>query len=106
MLKDWKTSGCLINGDIATFKCLEVIFANILTIFVSLAVLALFAMLIMGGFRFLTSGGDPKAAGAARQTMTYAIAGIILMAVAYLVFTLIEAFTGVKITLFEIKTIQ
>ena len=104
MLKEWKDiPGCLI-GDVATFKCLEVIFSNILTIFVSLAVLALFVMLIIGGFKYLTSAGDPKAAGSARQTMTYAIAGIVLMALAYLIFKLIETFTGVTITVFTVPT--
>jgi len=104
-MRDWKDlPGCLLNNDVATFKCLEVVFGNILTIAVSLAVLALFVMLIMGGFKFLTSGGDPKAAGSARQTMTYAILGIILMAVAYLIFRLIETFTGVTVTNFVVPT--
>lgn len=103
-MKEWGTyPGCIVDG-VPTFKCLEVIFANILTIAVSLAVLALFVMLIMGGFKYLTSAGDPKAAGSARQTMTYAIAGIVLMALAYLIFRLIETFTGVTITIFHIPS--
>lgn len=106
-MRNWADlPGCILPNtpDVATFKCLEVIFGNILTIAVSLAVLALFAMLIMGGFKFLTSGGDPKAAGSARQTMTYAILGIVLMAIAYLIFRLIETFTGVNVTNFTIPT--
>ena len=82
--------------DIPTLKCFEVVFQNILTIAVSLAALALFVMLAIGGFRFLTSGGDPKQAGAAKATMTYAVIGIALLALTFLIFRLIEAFTGVK----------
>lgn len=105
-MKDWKDyPGCIkeIGGvEVPTFKCFEVIFSNILTVAVSLAVLALFVMLIIGGFKFLTSSGDPKATGSAKQTMTYAIAGIGLMAIAFLIFRLIEYFTGVDITTFTI----
>jgi len=88
--------------EVPTLKCLEVVFANILSMVLSLAALALFVMFIIGGFKFLTSGGDPKATASAKQTMTYAIAGIGLMVLAYLIFRIIEVFTGVKVTIFKI----
>jgi hypothetical protein len=104
-MQDW--SSCLVNipgaeGGVPTVKCLEVVFANILFMAVSLAVLALFVMLVVGGFRFLTAGGDAKAATAAKQTLTYAVIGIVLMALAFLIFRLIEFFTGVNVTIFKI----
>lgn len=102
-MRDW--SSCLqnINGiDVPTLKCLEIVFSNILFVAVSLSVFALFAMLLVGGFKYLTSGGDQKAAADAQQTLTYAIAGIALMAVAFLVFRIIEVFTGVQVTKFVI----
>lgn len=98
-------SNCVENiggVDIPTFKCIEVIFARILTITVSLAVLALFVMLVVGGFKFLTSAGDQKATASAQQTMTYAIMGIGLMLVAYLIFRILEVFTGINLTTFQI----
>lgn len=104
-MKDWAGVPCIktINGvDVPTFKCFEGLFAQILTVVISLAILALFVMLTVGGFKFLTSGGDPKATTSAKQTMTYAIAGIALMAIAYIIFRLIEVFTGVTITKFSI----
>lgn len=103
-MQNW--SSCLINvggADIPTLKCLEVVFARILTIAVSLAVLALFVMLVVGGFKFLTSGGDQKATASAQQTMTFAFAGIALMVIAFLIFRLIEVYTGVTITKFVIS---
>lgn len=106
-MKDWSECTETIGGVVTpTFKCLEVVFYRILNIIVSLGVLALFVMLVVGGFKYLTSGGDQKATASAQQTMTYAIAGIALMAIAYLIFRIIEAFTGVKITIFEIPNIQ
>lgn len=91
--------------EVPTVKCFEVIFQNILTTVVSLAVIALFVMLTIGGFKYLTSGGDQKATASAQQTMTYAIAGIALMALAYIIFRIIETYTGVPVTNFVIPEI-
>lgn len=108
-MKEWGNTGikCIqtIGGvETPTFKCFEAVFSRILGIVVSLAVLALFVMLVVGGFKYLTSGGDQKATASAQQTLTFAIAGIGLMAIAFLVFRIIEVFTGVQITVFTIPT--
>ncbi len=101
---NWSSCIETIGGvEIPTFKCFEIIFARILTITVSLAVLALFVMLIVGGFKFLTSGGDQKATTSAQQTMTYAIIGIGVMLIAFLIFRILEIFTGVNLTTFQIS---
>lgn len=92
-----------VNGvKVPTFKCFEAIFSRLLQIILPLAVVALFVMLVIGGFKYLTSGGDQKKTASAQQTMTYAVAGIGLMAIAFLVFKIIEAFTGVNILEFTI----
>src|SRR3990167_1250640 len=104
-MKEWAGVKCIktIGGvDVPTFKCLEAVYKQILAIAISLGLLALFVMLLVGGFKFLTAGGDPKAATSAKQTMTYAVAGIGLMALAFLIFRLIEFYTGVTITVFTI----
>lgn len=89
-------------GDIPTLKCLEAVFQLLLKNIVALAVLVLFVMLVIGGFKYLTSAGDQKKTASAQQTMTYAIAGIVLMVLAYAIFQIIHAFTGVDILKFEI----
>lgn len=102
-MQDWSSCVQNINGvEIPTLKCFEIVFSNILKVAVSLAVFALFVMLIIGGFKFLTSGGDQKATASAQQTMTYAVFGVILMVLAFLIFRIIEFFTGVTITKFVI----
>lgn len=40
-------------------------------------------MIIISGFRFITSGGDPAKAQAARSTLMGAIIGLIVIALAY-----------------------
>lgn len=46
-------------------------------------------MLVVGGIRFATSGGDPQAARAARNTVLYAFVGIIVAFAAALMVSLV-----------------
>lgn len=104
-MQDWTDCLQTVNGvEIPTIQCLEIVFGNILYVAVGLAVLALFVMFLVGGFKYLTSGGDPKATTAAKQTLTYAVLGLGLMAIAFLIFRIIESFTGVPVTTFSIPT--
>lgn len=105
-MQDWTSCLQNVNGtpDVPTIQCLEIVFSNILFVAAGLAMLALFVMFLVGGFKYLTSGGDPKATAAAQQTLTYAILGLGLMAIAYLIFKIIESFTGVPVTTFTIPT--
>jgi len=79
----------------ATFKSLEAVFANILSVVFALAGFAAFIMLIVGGFRYLTSAGDPKAGAQARGTLTWAIAGLLFLIGAWFILSLISEFTGI-----------
>ncbi|HNP89406.1 MAG: hypothetical protein BWY24_00282 [Microgenomates group bacterium ADurb.Bin219] len=114
LAQDWKT-GCYTEitppggGDpikVATIKGFECIFANILNIVVRFAGIALFLMFLVGGFKYLTSGGDPKKSQAAQQTLTYAIIGLVVILGAWIIFLLIKEFTGVDVLNFEIVTGQ
>ncbi len=75
---------------------------NIISLLAPAAGIAFFIMLLFGGYKFITSGGDPKAVGAARSTLTYAIIGIILVVAAWLILQLIAAVTGVPVTTVQI----
>lgn len=78
-------------------------FDNIVSVALGFAGIGLFIMLLIGGFKFITSGGDPKAAGAAKQTLTYAIVGMVLIACSFLIIRIIATFTGANITVFNIR---
>lgn len=67
---------------------------NIISLLAPAAAVAFLIMLIVGGFQFLTSGGDPKAVAGARTTLTYAIIGIILVVASWLILVLIGQITG------------
>ncbi|MCL4365690.1 pilin [Patescibacteria group bacterium] len=85
---------------------IEQVVGNIISVIVGLGFIALLVMLVWAGFKFLTSGGEPKALQAARQTFTWALLGIVFMAVAWLILQLIAGFTGIDVTKFNIKTLN
>ncbi len=91
------TAGCAV--PISSFNEL---FGNVLGIIVPFAGVGLFIMLMIGGFKYITSGGNPKALESAKATITYAVIGMVLVAGAYLVIELIVQLTGAPITEFEI----
>lgn len=86
----------------AQFSDLEVVFSNIVQAILALAGIVLFITLLIGGFKFITSGGDPKAIDSARKTLTFAIAGMVLIAAAYLILRFINVFTGVDVINFRV----
>lgn len=90
------------QGDTATLSDLEGIFGQVVSAATTLAGLALLAMLIVGGFKYMTAGGDPKASAAAKNTITYALLGMALVVAAYLILLFVERFTGVPVTIFKI----
>lgn len=70
-------------------------FGRILGILIPIGGVILFVMLIIGGFYFMTSSGDPRKVEGAKSTLTYAIAGIVVLALAFLIIQLIANFVGV-----------
>lgn len=88
--------------DVATLQCFEPLFRNIVVSILTLSGVALFIMLVVGGFTFLLSSGDPKKLESAKHTIQYAILGMILIVASYLILRLIEVFTGVTVTNFVV----
>lgn len=75
---------------------LDTIFGNIISIAISIAGIVFFIMLIIGGFKYITAGGEPPQLESAKKTLTYAIAGLFFIALAYLILRFIAVFTGVE----------
>lgn len=83
---------------------LQDVFSHVISIAIGLGGIVFFIMFIAGGFNYLTAGGDERKVQGARQTLTYAIAGLVLIALAYLILRLISDFTGVTAILnFQIQ---
>lgn len=62
-----------------------------------IAALMAFLFLIMGGLQWITSGGDKAAMETARNKITHAIVGLIIVGAAWAVMMLVQNFLGVNI---------
>lgn len=109
--KDWNSLGipnCYddtknpLGIKIATLQGLECIFANIMAIIIPLAGLAAFIVLIVGGFQYLTSAGDPKQAQKAQSIITSAIIGIAVIALIWFIFRFLGDLTGLNLFQFVV----
>lgn len=56
--------------------------------------LAAFMYLIMGGFQWITAGGDPKKTEEAQKKITNAVIGLIIIASAYAIINVVTTFLG------------
>lgn len=90
------------SGNPAQIQGLECIIGAALNLIVQLAGIAAFIMLIIGGFKYLTSGGNPEAKKAASGTISYAVLGLALLLGGWLIMLFIKELTGVDVTQFVI----
>jgi len=86
----------------ATISGLELVFVNVVRAALGFAGIVLFILLLVGGIKYITSGGDPKATEGAQKTITYAIGGLALILLSYLILVLIKTITGVDVTQFVV----
>ncbi|MEK7165420.1 MAG: hypothetical protein AAB874_01255 [Patescibacteria group bacterium] len=85
-----------LTTEVAQIKCLEPLFERFILVVASLAGFVFLAMLLVGGFRYLFSGGNAKAAEAAKGTMTAAFLGMVLLVSAFIILNIIASFTGLE----------
>lgn len=93
MFEKW--GNCVQDGA-ATLSCIPIVFKNIVTAtLVFVGVVAVF-LIILSGIKFITSGGDPKQVEGARNTLTYAIIGLVVVLLSFLIINVIGRITGVE----------
>ncbi len=66
----------------------------LLPILTATAGLMAFAYMLYGAFLWITAGGDPKRREDARNTITYAIFGVLFVVVAFLLVRIVMTVTG------------
>lgn len=95
-------SGCLITpdggaelGKVVTIDCFPIILSNIILWLLIFTGAVALIMLILSGYKFLASGGDPKQAEGAKKTLTFAIIGMILIFLSFAIVTFLGKTTGV-----------
>lgn len=103
-IKEW---GSCVVGGVPTLKCLEVVFSNLVYMASALIVFLLFIMIVVGGFQYLTSFGDPGKLKKAQSTLRFAILGFVLFLASFLILKVIDTlFLGGQGTLFQLNLSQ
>ena len=69
------------------------------------AALVAFVFLIIGGIRWVTSGGDKEKTTRAQQTLTAALVGLVIVFASWAIIKLIQTFFGIQILTLEIPTV-
>lgn len=88
-------SGCVTPDGVATLSCIPAIFLNIVNaLFVFVGIVCL-VLIIFSGYKYINSGGDPKKLEAARNTITHAILGLLLVLFSFFIRNIISDITGV-----------
>lgn len=69
---------------------------NIINVFSLVVGVVAVIMIIVGGFRYITSGGSDSSVGSAKNTILYAVVGLVIVALAQIIvrFVLTKATTA------------
>ncbi len=82
----------------------ERLVSALIIIILIIAALVFLFMLIWGGIRYITSGGDKGATESARGQITAALIGLVIVFAAWAIITLINTFFGINILSLTIPT--
>lgn len=74
-----------------------VILQAIVKVILLVAFVLSFIFLLIGGIKWITSGGDEKGVASARNTITAALIGLVVVLMAFALIKLVETFFGVTI---------
>ena len=81
--------------QVATLNCIFPLIATLIYWALLFAGTVAVFMLIFGGLRLISSGGDPKTTETGKKTLTYAVLGLIVVFLSFLILNLIAHVTGV-----------
>lgn len=84
----------------------ETLISSAIMVILVVAALAFLFMLILGGIRYITSGGDKGATESARGQITAALIGLVIVFAAWAIINLVTVFFGIDILSLNIPTAQ
>ena len=87
----------VVPSNIAGISNILDIVRGVIRFILVLAFIVAFVMLLVGGVRWIIAGGDEKAVSGARNTITAALIGLVIILVAYAIIRLVEVFFNVSI---------
>jgi Type IV secretion system pilin len=85
------TKACNETGKKTAAEELEATISAVVNILSVIVAVASVIMIILGGFRYVTSGGDSGSVGNAKNTIIYALVGLVIVALAQLIVKFVVA---------------
>lgn len=83
---DAKSEACAaIDGCDGGTSSVQTLIKNIINVLSAIGGIIAVIMVIIGGFKFVTSGGDSNASASARNTIIYALVGLVIIAFAQII---------------------
>ena len=89
--------GELVPNKLAATNNIVFVVRAIIRFILLVAFVLAFVMLLIGGIRWITAGGDEKGVASARNMITAALIGLVIVLIAYALIRLVEIFFGVNI---------
>lgn len=91
--RDW---GACVKDGVPSLQCLPVVFGNVITAALMFVGTVAVFLIVYAGIMFVTSGGDQKKVQSARQIITYALVGLVIVLSSFAIIYFISYTTGVK----------
>ena len=92
----------LVSSTPNTLADIETVIRNLLGAATSIIGLAIFVMLVVGAFQYITAGADQKAVEKSQQVFIFALMGGAAVIILWLIFVFLKEFTGVDLLKFNI----
>jgi biotin transporter BioY len=71
--------GDCVKDGVPSLTCIPTVFSNVVRAALVFAGATAGFLIVFAGIKFVTSGGDPKQVASARQLLTYAIIGLVVV---------------------------
>src|SRR3990172_3354595 len=96
------------RGQFTTLNSITIgnIISAIIILVLIVAALVFFFMLVLGGIKYITSGGDKGQTEAARGQITAALIGLVIVFAAWAIINLVNLFFGINILQLTIPNAQ
>ncbi len=100
--KNWdrclfKTSEDASGVGVATLPCIWIALQNVINAALALSGVVAVFLIIYSGYQYVTSSGDKEKVDNARKRLTYAIIGLVIIMMSFVMVNLLSQFTGVDL---------
>jgi hypothetical protein len=86
------------KGNFFGYTCIGNIVSNAASVAFIVSGIATFALLVVGGVNWLTSGGDKTKIQSAQQSITNALIGLAIVAASWAIYKLVLSFFGIDLS--------